>query len=272
MAAQHGFVERLAELSAEKQPFVCVTIVDVQGSVPQEAGSKMIVNAHGVVFGTIGGGRVEHQATEVAQQILNDTASTQRTRLVNWNLKRDVGMTCGGTLTLYFESYFHRVWSIAIFGAGHVANALSRCLINLDCQLTVIDPRGEWLGKLPANDRLTKVQIDAPELYVDELKPDSYVLLMTMGHRTDKPILERILKSSIDLPYLGVIGSKAKRAVLAKELLAAGLAPSDVERFRCPIGLPLGNNEPNEIAISITAELLQVRDEIQAERREPSGE
>ncbi len=87
-------------------------------------------------------------------------------------------------------------------------------------------------------------------------------LQRTTYHSTDRPILEEILKSQKQLSYLGVIGSQGKRGALRKELLASGIAPELVDSFRCPIGLSIGSNEPSEIAISVVAELLQVRDEL----------
>ena len=266
MTSQHGFVERLAELSAQRQPFVCVTIVDTQGSVPHASGGKMLVNRQGLVFGTIGGGRVENQAIHVAQTLLADENPSAQAQLVAWNLKRDVGMTCGGSVSLYFETYYHQLWSIVIFGAGHVACAVAQCLNQLNCKLKVIDPRPEWLSRLPTSERVEKVQADAPETHVSQLTNSDYVLVMTMGHRTDLPILEQIFRRNLELPYLGVIGSRAKHAALKKELMAAGLDASCADRFRCPIGLPIGNNEPHEIAISVAAELLQTRDMQSAKR------
>src|SRR5687767_11776766 len=124
MPAPHGFVERLAELSRSGVPFVCVTMVEAVGSTPQDAGSKMLVTAEGLVTGTVGGGRIEHKAIEYAQQLLskstvNSRQPTANCQLLEWNLKRDVGMTCGGTVKLFFETYNHCEWRIVVFGAGH---------------------------------------------------------------------------------------------------------------------------------------------------------
>jgi xanthine dehydrogenase accessory factor len=92
------------------------------------------------------------------------------------------------------------------------------------------------------------------------LPDDAFVVCMTMGHATDRPILEEIFRSGRRFPFLGVIGSKAKRAVLVKELKAAGILPERVDDFQCPIGLELGTNQPGEIAISVVAQLIQERD------------
>jgi xanthine dehydrogenase accessory factor len=262
MPTPHGFVERLAELSQSGVPFVCVTMVQAVGSTPQDAGSKMLVNAAGLVTGTVGGGRVEHKAIEHAKQMLAQPANqTPLTELVEWNLKRDVGMTCGGSVKLFFETYNHSDWRIVVFGAGHVASAVVDCLGRLDCHVTCIDPRAEWIDRIPARERLRKIQHDEPRALVAQLPEDAFVICMTMGHATDRPILEEIFRQGRKFPFLGVIGSRAKRAVLLKELAAAGVPAEQAGSFECPIGLELGTNQPGEIAISVVAQLIQRRDQ-----------
>ncbi len=261
MPTVHGFVECLAELSSAGTPFVCVTMVEATGSTPQDAGSKMLVSAEGLVIGTVGGGKVEYQAIGHAQQMLAQPAPhATATELVEWNLKRDVGMTCGGGVKLFFETYNHSDWRIVIFGAGHVAAAVVHCLSQLDCHVTCIDPRPEWLAKLGDSDRLQKIVCDDATTQVANLRDDSFVICMTMGHATDRPVLEEIFRRGRDFPFLGVIGSRSKRAVLVKELVAAGIPADRADSFVCPLGLELGSNQPGEIAISIVAQLVQQRD------------
>ncbi|HVT27012.1 MAG TPA: xanthine dehydrogenase accessory protein XdhC [Lacipirellulaceae bacterium] len=267
MPAPHGFVERLAELSQSGRPFVCVTMVDAQGSTPQDAGSKMLVAGEGVVMGTVGGGRVEHKAIEHARKMLEQPVNeTPLTAFVEWNLKRDVGMTCGGSVKLYFETYNHSDWRIVVFGAGHVASEVVECLSRLDCRVTCVDPRAEWLERIPDRARLHKIHSDDPRTLIAGLPDDSFIVCMTMGHATDRPILEEIFRQGRKFPFLGVIGSKAKRAVLLKELTAAGIPPDRACAFQCPIGLELGTNQPGEIAISVVAQLIQERDRWRARR------
>jgi xanthine dehydrogenase accessory factor len=258
MAAPHGFVERLAELAANGAPFVSVTMVDAIGSTPQDAGSKMLVTGGGLDMGTVGGGRVEAKAIEHALAMLAKPQAAA-TEFVEWNLQRDVGMTCGGAVKLYFETYNHSQWQIVIFGAGHVAAAVIHCLAPLECRITCIDPRQEWLDRLPSSVRLTGVLADDPPSQVASLPEDAFVLCMTMGHRTDRPILEEIFRQRRQFPYLGVIGSKAKRKVLERELVSAGVAPEQLATMICPIGLDLGTNQPGEIAVSVVAQLIQHR-------------
>jgi len=105
MPAPRGFVERLAELSQLGQPFVSVTMVEAIGSTPQDAGSKMLVTEAGLSSGTVGGGKVENRAIEHAKQMLAQSgADAVANQLVEWNLQRDVGMTCGGVVKLFFET------------------------------------------------------------------------------------------------------------------------------------------------------------------------
>ncbi len=259
MTTPHGFIETLAELSQSGQPFVAVTMVEAVGSTPQDAGAKMLVGRDGRMFGTVGGGRVELKAIAWATEVLAGTRD-HRPTLVEWNLQRDVGMTCGGVVKLFFESTNVNDWHVVIFGAGHVAQALIRCLLSLHCRITCIDPRPDWLNLLPASAKLQAVLAEEMALEVPRIRATDYVLCMTMGHRTDRPVLEAILRSEFTLPYLGVIGSQAKRKVLVRELEANGIPHQRAEEFRCPIGLPLGSNEPGEIAISVAAELIQCRD------------
>lgn len=264
------FYDKLRELMEGNVPFVSVTIVDTIGSVPQNAGSKMLVTSDGLYYGTVGGGKVEKRAIEEAQKFLGSEDSESagdikvagaRTRFVNWNLEKDVGMTCGGSTKLYFELFNTHHWNIVIFGAGHCANALIDLLVKLDCRVTCYDSRQEWLDKLPVSPRLKKVQCAQLPDMVAQIPGRSFVILMTMGHTTDKPILLEILRNWDEkpFPYLGVIGSKAKAVRLHHDIAEAGFPSSYKDLFRCPMGLPIGNNHPQEIAISIVSELLQER-------------
>lgn len=259
---ERDFYRVARELTQSRAAFVVVTIVDTIGSVPHGRGGRMIVQGGSIVYGTVGGGKVEQAALREAIAMLDGTIK-ERHHIVNWQLDRDIGMTCGGSVRVYFEHCDLSHWHIVIFGAGHCAGALSRLLVELDCQLTIVDTRAEWLDKIPARSGVDKVLVAQYGDYVERLDDKCYVLLMTMGHSTDSPVLVKILQRFPgNLPYLGVIGSKAKAARLKADLLAAGVHPSIAEQFYCPIGLPLGGDSPAEIAVSVAAQLLQVRDSL----------
>ncbi len=171
-------------------------------------------------------------------------------------------MTCGGEVTYFFEVYKpSEVWKIAIFGAGHISQELTRILLTMDCQLTVIDPRAEWLNKLPDSPRLTKLERTDLVPEIELLDEKTFVAIVTMGHATDYPLVKRALEKR-NFPYLGVIGSKVKRIKINADLIESGLSPDRVKEFFCPMGEPIGRNTPPEIAISIAAQMLKVRDQV----------
>ncbi len=252
-----SFFEEQNALLAANAPFVAVTVVDTLGSTPQDRGAKMLVTEAGRHFGTVGGGKIEVRAISEAQSMLRDD-SAPKTRFFQWSLEKDIGMTCGGIVRVYFEAFNVTRWNIVVFGAGHCAQALLDMLVKLDCRVTCIDPRAEWLDRIPENPKLRKTQTSDMPAEVANIPEGSFVLLMTMGHTTDKPILLEILRTR-KFPYLGVIGSNSKAKRLRQDIAAAGL-PDELQRaFFCPVGLELGSNHPQEIAVSITAQMLQIR-------------
>lgn len=253
-----AYFKRVGELVESREPFASVMLVASRGHAPQDPGARILVTARGLDLGTVGGGRVEAKAITRAQEMLGDRAAPER-ELLTWNLQRDVGMTCGGEVTLYLEVFFCKQWRIAVFGAGHVAQSLVRLLLGIDCQITCIDPRPEWLERLPTAPTLRKICTQDMPAEIARLPADTYILLMTQGHAHDMPILKAALALG-PRPYLGVIGSEVKGIRVRKELREAGFTEELVERVRCPMGLKLGRNAPNEIAISMVAELLQLRD------------
>lgn len=257
--------EQLVSLEREGTSFVLVTLVEALGSTPQDTGAKMLVTLAGRHAGTVGGGKVEAQAIAFAQEMLAPTApDAGQSRFVTWTLKTDVGMTCGGSVKFYFEPHLAAgtAWPIVIFGAGHISQALLRVLLPLPCAITVCDPRPEWLDQLPRARNLQIVQHENPAELVPTLPDRAFLLCMTKGHSSDRPILERALTER-SFPFIGVIGSAAKAAVLRRELQAAGISAERAAQFHCPVGLDFGSNHPHEIALSIAAQLLTERDRLQ---------
>jgi xanthine dehydrogenase accessory factor len=230
----------------------------VRGSTPQDVAAKMLVDFRGRIAGTVGGGKVEAAAIRHAEALLATHAGPE---LVIWNLQRDIGMTCGGEMQLFFEPFGGAAgtgWTIAIFGAGHVVQALIPVLVPMDCRLLCFDSRPEWLGRLPSSPNLRTHHLDDAGAAVDSLPDGAFVLALTQGHASDFPVLRRALEK--DFPFVGAIGSRSKRATLERELRAAGMPAEKIARLQCPLGLPIGTNHPHEIAISIAAGLLEARD------------
>ena len=179
-----------------------------------------------------------------------------------WNLQHDIGMTCGGEITVLFERVGCRpAWHVVIFGAGHVAQALLPVLASLPCRIDVVDPRPEWLSRIRphlsvnVHDGGGTYQGGAAELVSEA----SQVVCVTQGHQTDLPVVKWILNEVPNVAFLGVIGSKSKRAKLMGELRESGIDEELLEKITCPVGFPIGGNHPAEIAISIAAQLLEKR-------------
>jgi xanthine dehydrogenase accessory factor len=258
-----GFYTQLSALEREGAAFVLVVLVESLGSTPSQAGAKMLVTPAGLHTGTVGGGKVEAKALALARELL--AAGATQPRFVNWALRADVGMTCGGSVKLYLEPHpgggTGAAWPIWIFGAGHVVQALVPVLAPLDCQLTIVDPRREWLDKLPRARNARYLEAAEPAELVPAMPGHAFLLCLTKGHASDRPVLQRALAER-NFPFVGVIGSTAKAKVLQRELIAAGLPAKRAKQFHCPVGLPFGSNDPREIALSIAAQLLTERDRL----------
>ncbi len=239
------------------QNHVLVTLVHVKGSAPQEVGSKMLVNTEGLVSGTVGGGKIENHCIEFAKQLLKDKANPQ---MQTWNLQKDIGMSCGGEVSVFFDVNLFSNWTVAIFGAGHVSQELTRVMSTWSCDLRVFDTREEWVNRLSQSPNITAKVSTNLAAEVEGLPNDTFLISMTQGHATDVPVLRETLKRHDQFGFVGVIGSDVKGMKIRKELLELGIPSEAIEKLRCPVGLPIGNNTPPEIAISIAAQLLEFKD------------
>lgn len=265
-----AFIGHLSKLQQQGTAYCTVTIVDAKGSIPQVVGASAVFGEDGLLFGTIGGGRVELRCTEAARAMLSGPA-TERTRFERLNLHRDIGMTCAGEVALYYEVHRPRDrWDVLIFGAGHVAQKLCRFLVELDCHTVCVDTREEWLARLPDSERLERRLVSCYTEGLDAVHDGTSVLVMTMGHATDIPILAGLARRSAPLHYVGVLGSKTKAAIMRRELAQGGAAQDFIERIACPLGDKVGNNTPAEIAVGVLSQLVKARrpdGEVRASRR-----
>ncbi|MAF49610.1 MAG: XdhC family protein [Rhodospirillales bacterium] len=250
----------MEKLNFANTPFCIVTIVDGAGSIPQIVGAKAIFTSGGLHFGTVGGGRLEVKCQEKVSELLA-ADHTVKNAFARWNIQKDVNMTCGGEVALYFEIYRPEDnWNIVIFGAGHVSQKLCRFLIELDCRVICVDTRKEWLDKLPISDRLETYRVDDFTAGVDRIAPTDTVILMTMGHASDMPVLKKIQSTGLSVPFLGMIGSESKARIVRKELREDKVPDAFIDSIICPIGDPeLGDNTPPEIAVSVVSQLLRMR-------------
>jgi xanthine dehydrogenase accessory factor len=254
------WIPALAALAEAGRPAVLVTVLRAQGSTPREAGTKMVVSAD-ALHGTIGGGHLELVAVETARGLLADAAAGRPIPgpvIRELPLGPSLGQCCGGHTTLVFEAILPVRWQVAVFGAGHVGKALVKLLGDLPCAVTWIDAReGELPAELPP--RVRAVVSDAPEDEVGSLPAGADILVMTHSHAVDLQIVEAVLRRG-DQRYLGLIGSRTKRARFEQRLRARGRSAEDLARLTCPIGVPgIRGKHPAVIAIAVAAELLQLR-------------
>jgi xanthine dehydrogenase accessory factor len=254
-----ALLEEINRLQRQGLAFCVVTIVDGRGSIPQVVGARAIFTGDGLVHGTVGGGTLEAVCQAKALKLLQEVDGA-KTRFERCNLQKDLGMTCGGEVALYYE--LHRPglhWNIAIFGAGHVAQALCRVVVELECRVRCFDTRREWLERLPRSHKLEACAVDQFSDGIERIVPGADVLLMTMGHSSDVPILRALAERGPAIAQLGLLGSDSKAAIVRRQLAQDGVPRDFIDRILCPLGEKFGNNTPPEIAISIVSQLLKLR-------------
>ena len=249
------FIDACHDLDLEGVPYGVVTLIKIDAHVPQEVGAKMIVTAGGLHAGTIGGGKIEARGITLAQAQLESRDAAKLHRI---DLNQDLAMVCGGVATIFVETNSKPAWTIALYGAGHVCQALARLLTTFSCQLICVDVRHEWLDKLPEHPRLKKILTTDMAAVPAALPKDTYHVIATQGHVFDLAVVREVLKMK-NAPYAGVIGSKVKARTIRATLMSEGFTESEVQSFYCPMGLPIGDNTPAEIAVSIAAQLLEKR-------------
>lgn len=210
----------------------------------------MLVFADGSIVGTVGGGEWERRVIEAALGALDKRAPVH----VRAHLTRDMGMCCGGAMEAYVEP-LEQTERLHVFGAGHVGTALARLARDLAFEVHVYDERDEWLApeRLPG----CTLHEGVPTRKLPELGALDYAVIVTHSHQLDQALLMGLIEAPFG--YLGMIGSRAKVAKFFVRLRAAGLDEGLFGRVSTPVGLDIGAETPEEIAVSIAAELIRVR-------------
>ena len=268
--------EAVARLRTAREPGVLVTVTDVRGHAPRDAGAKMVVSAD-ATWGSVGGGNLEEQAVRRARELLVDAATAPESFTTQLSDKAPFQhgvQCCGGEVTVLLEPLVV-VPSVAVFGVGHVGLELARVLARHDLELHLVDSRPEHLAAkalAPLDDAVAAVHVHQvpvlPELVLAELPPGTHVLVLTHDHAEDLAICDAAIRAE-HLGPLGLIGSSAKWARFRSQLLSSGHAVESVDRIRTPIGLPgiTSSKEPAAIAVSVAAELLAAFERESARQR-----
>jgi len=252
-------LEFIAKKNKESHPIVVATLIGARGSAPQDIGAKAVFDQTGLLAGTVGGGKLEEFAKRTAIEMFALESDEARPIVLTKNLQTDIGMTCGGEVTLLLEPIAFKVWDIALFGAGHVAQALTPLLLTLNCRLKVIDTRKEWLDKLADHNKLEKVLLEDFSTASDYVNSKTFLLSITQGHSFDCVVLDSVFKKFDSLPFIGVIGSEPKANSIRKALKELDYNTNKIDQIICPVGYPIGSNDPAEISVSITAQLIEKR-------------
>jgi xanthine dehydrogenase accessory factor len=254
----HEVFAALGEALSRGEEAALVTIVSSNGSTPQRVGAKMLVFGDGRIVGTVGGGCYEHDAIAKAKQVLQTRKPTTVKYDLNDDFAEETGLVCGGQMEVFIEP-IEASPAVYIFGAGHVGFYLAKAAHDAGFGVHVIDDRAAFANTERFPFAASVVVDDIPGwLAQTQIPSTAYAVIVTRGHRNDLDALRALAPR--DLRYIGLIGSRAKVARLYEQLLSeTNVDPALLERIHAPIGLDLGAVTPQEIAVSITAELIAVR-------------
>ncbi len=247
----------IVRLRKAGQKCAVATIVQVNGSIPSYESAKMLIREDGSIMGTIGGGCVEADVWTAAREVIE----TEKPRHLTFSLGQDAaydnGLICGGQLDIFVEPVTPEPRAY-IFGGGHVSKSISKIANMAGFATVIVDDREAFANK----ERFP----EADETFADEYEnvfpklnvtSSAYLVIVTRGHRDDM----RVLRWAVGTParYIAMIGSKRKTISVVKELVKEGIAREAFEKIYAPMGLEIGAETPEEIAISVVAEMIATR-------------
>ena len=253
------------QLRHDRQPGVLVTVIEVRGHAPREAGAKMVVSLE-ACWGSVGGGNLEATAVARAREMISSGAAEPETREMRLSphARTEHGrQCCGGFIRVLLEPLAVRP-VVALFGVGHVGYELARILSRLPVELLLVDSRAEQLDRVRLADVIdgtADVGIRRTllgEQVLEQLPPGAHVLIMTHDHAEDYALCDAVLRLAQPLGSIGLIGSSVKWTRFQAQLAAAGHSPAAIGAITCPIGQPgITGKDPAVIAVAVAAALLQ---------------
>ncbi|NWF86025.1 MAG: XdhC family protein [Bryobacteraceae bacterium] len=249
--------EELVRLRRQGRRCALATIVQVNGSIPSYLSAKLLVRDDGSLVGTIGGGCVEAEVWNAAREAMEQGKSKRLSFSLGEDAAYDNGLICGGQLEVFVEPIEPQPRAV-IFGAGHISKGLARIASLCGFHTTVVDDRESFANRerFPDVDEVLAGPYEEllPKL---ELHAGSYLIIVTRGHRDDM----RVLRLLADTPaqYIAMIGSRRKVIAVIRELEKEGIPAERFARLHAPMGLEIGAVTPEEIAVSVAAEMIAVR-------------
>ena len=247
-------------MNTSRRAALCI-VVETHGSTPRKSGAKMIVYADGSNSGTVGGGSIEKEVMEKAKEIISSGIPGKYT----FNLEQDLGMHCGGSMEVYIEPV-NPLNKLYIFGAGHVGKAVALFARELDFAVTFFDPRENIFneGDFSSCQCINEDYFDAIDKAVFD--NNTYIVIVTPKHISDEEILAKVARKPH--AYVGMIGSSRKVEQLKKRFLKENiLTAEELDMIDMPIGIKFMVETPAEIAVSILAKLIDVRNGILSQSR-----
>ncbi len=249
--------QEIVRIKEEGQQAALVTVVSTSGSTPREEGAKMLVKPDGAIVGTVGGGTLEAQVIDEAIKVIKQGKPKHLHMRLTAKEAGEAGMICGGNLEVFIEPILTTP-TLYIFGGGHISLPLSMIGKLLGFKIAVIDDRADFASaeRFPEADILLADDFTNtfPKLKIDKT---SYIVIVTRGHQYDELVLGWALGTPAK--YIGMIGSKTKVKTTYSHLLAKGVSKEKLDSVHSPIGLEIEAQAPEEIAVSIMAEIVKVR-------------
>jgi xanthine dehydrogenase accessory factor len=249
--------QHIVKISSEGGSAALATVVQVKGSTPRAAGSKILVKDDGTVLGSIGGGALEAKICREAMSVLKQG----KAKMLHFDLAGDEleadQMLCGGEMDIFIEPIRPHP-TLYIFGAGHISQSISKMAKMIGFVVVVIDDRAEFANheRFPEADDILAEDFSKAFARLP-VNDSSYIAIVTRGHQFDETVLE--WAATTDAFYIGMIGSRKKNEVILEHLYAKGVPKKRLEEIHAPIGLDINAETPEEIAVSIVAEIIQVR-------------
>jgi xanthine dehydrogenase accessory factor len=249
--------QEIVRIRSEGQRAALATVISAKGSTPRETGSKMLIRIDGTILGSIGGGSLEAQVCKEAVKVMTENRSTVLRFDLTGNEVADEGMICGGNMEVFVEPILPEP-CLFIFGAGHISLFLAKMGKMVGFKVVVIDDRPEFANRerFPEADEVIARDFPAafPHLTANRA---SYIAIVTRGHLQDETVLEWAVRT--DAAYIGMIGSRKKNQTVFSHLQAKGIPEKRLNEVHAPIGLNIDARTPEEIAVSIVAEIIKVR-------------
>lgn len=252
----NNIIEQIFSFLKENKKFAVCTIINTKGSVPRHSGSKMIVLNDSKIVGSIGGGKLEKKVIENALNVIK----SNKPALFKHDLLSQHGMCCGGYVEIFIEPVMNNK-KLYIFGAGHTGQALAGFAVNFDFDVFLIDDRKEYLDTF-SSEKVNKMNLDhntaLKALTFDE---NTYIVIVTYEHKLDRDILSYCIHKPF--AYLGMIGSDRKIKFTRQMFLDGNITTEhELNKVHMPIGIDIFAESPEEIAISILAELIKIKNQV----------